>query len=177
MTALTSIPGRGYWIRGARLAVEHHEHSDAAADEHRAPESREKASAPTVYVVDPDKAVRDSLEKFFRLQKFSVRSFSSAEGFLESYNGNRAACLIIEFDLPGLSGLELLETLPGRGIDLPAIVLSGQGNVPNAVRALRAGAVDFIEKPVVPHVLVRQVREAVRQARPVREDSSDSDSR
>ena len=141
------------------------EHRGATAGGGTSPRSSSIDSEPTVYIVDPDEAVRDSLEKLFRLQKFSVRSFSSAEAFLESYNGNKTGCLIVEFDLPGLSGLDLLESLSRREIDLPAIVLSGQGDVSNAVRALRAGAIDFVEKPFVPHVLVRQAREAVRQAR------------
>lgn len=140
-------------------------HGDSNAGGGTAPRSSPNASEPTVYIVDPDEAVRGSLERLLRLQKFSVRSFSSAEAFLESYNTNSAACLIVEFDLPGLSGLGLLNSLSRRKIDLPAIVLSGQGNVSNAVRALRAGAIDFVEKPFVPHVLVRRAREAIRQAR------------
>jgi two-component system response regulator FixJ len=147
------------------IAVVNSEHRDATARGGTSPQASPNASEPTIYIVDPDEPVRESLERLLRLQQFSVRSFSSAEAFLESYNGSKAACLIVEFDLPGLSGLGLLESLSRREIDLPAIVLSGQGNVSNAVRALRAGAIDFVEKPFVPHVLVRQAREAIRQAR------------
>jgi FixJ family two-component response regulator len=120
---------------------------------------------PTVYVVDPDAAVRDSLEKLFRGPELSVLLFCSAEEFLEHYNANEVGCLVIEIELPGISGLDLQAMLPERGIDLPVIVLSSQGNVATAVCALRAGAIDFLEKPFLPQVLLRRVREAVRRAR------------
>jgi two-component system response regulator DctR len=122
------------------------------------------APEPTVYIIDPDDTVRDRLENLFRLRKLPVRSFASAEGFLASYDGTQSGCLILEFDLPGLASVDLLETLAGRKVDLPAIVLSARGSVSSAVRALRAGAADFVEKPFVPHILVRQVREIVRKA-------------
>lgn len=147
------------------IAVMKFEHPDATAGGGTTPPSSPSASESTVYIVDPDEAVRESLDRLFRLHSLSVISFPSAEEFLESFNGNTAACLMVEVDLPGLSGLGLLETLSRREVDLPTIVLSGRGNVPNAVRAFRAGAVDFVEKPFVPHVLVRRAREAIRQAR------------
>ena len=127
------------------------------------PESSSNGPGPTVYIVDPDEAVRNNLESLLRPLRYAVRSFPSAEEFLDRVNGVKTGCLIIESDLPGISGLDLQETLRRQGIDLPVIVLSRQGTVPTAVRALRAGAIDFIEKPFIPHVLVRQVRKAVRQ--------------
>lgn len=125
---------------------------------------RPTGPGPTVYVVDPDETVRNNLEGLFRPLRLAVRSFPSAEEFLDAVNGTRAGCLIVESDLPGISGLDLQDTLYSRGIDLPVIVLSQEGTVPTAVRAIRAGAIDFIEKPFLPNVLVRLVRKTLRFA-------------
>lgn len=123
------------------------------------------SAAPTVYIVDPDEAARDSLEKLFRGIDCRVQSFAAAEEFLDSYRGRGTGCLVLEMDLPGVSGLDLQAMLSRRRIPLPVIALSGQGDILTAVRAIHAGAVDFIEKPYLPQVLVRRVREAIQYLR------------
>jgi two-component system response regulator FixJ len=139
------------------------EHRGPSEFRSRPPEPTEAPGRGTVYIVDPDDGTRARLEKLLRLRGLHVRSFASAEGFLAVYDGPRTACLVVEADLPGLGGIDLLESLGPRHARPPAIVLSASGSVPTAVRALRAGAVDFVEKPFVPHVLVRQVCETLRR--------------
>jgi FixJ family two-component response regulator len=119
-----------------------------------------KAKA-TVYVVDADAAVRDGLHSLLRLLEFNVKSFSSAEEILAEPALASHACIVTEIHLPGMNGLELQEELKARGIDLPIIVLAGRGDVALAVRALRGGAADFIEKPFVDRILTRRIREVL----------------
>ena len=118
---------------------------------------------PIVYVVEPDEAVRDSLRTLIRRSPLSVETFASAEEFLGHYDAGRAGCLVLEMELPGMSGLDLQRHLAERGIDLPVIALSTLGSVTAAVQAMRGGAIDFLEKPYLPRVLMRRVREAVGQ--------------
>ena len=118
---------------------------------------------PTVFVVDDDELARKSVCLLVRSMGVRAESFASAEEFLDEYVEGRSGCLVTDVRMLGMSGLDLQEMLCRQGIDLPVIVLSHEGSVPTAVRALRAGAIDFVEKPFVPQVLVRQVRKAVRQ--------------
>lgn len=119
---------------------------------------------PTVYVIDADPAVRDGLQSLLRQLSLEVEAFSSAESFLAQPELAKRACVVTEVQLPGLGGLELQSELKSRGVDLPVIVLASRGDVATAVRALRAGAVDFIEKPFVDRVLTERIKEAL--ARP-----------
>src|SRR5437667_10564557 len=100
-----------------------------------------------VYVVDDDEAVRDSLSALLESKAFAVRSFASALEFLEAAPSLPAGCLIVDIRMPEMDGLELQQRLVERGLDFPLIVITGHGEVPLAVRAMKAGAVDFIEKP------------------------------
>jgi len=102
-----------------------------------------------VYVIDDDDAARDALAFLLTVSKFSV-AFDSAVAFLDSVAGLQAGCIVTDVRMPQLTGLDLLRRLAGRGIDWPVIVITGQGDVGIAVEALRAGAVDFFEKPY-PH--------------------------
>lgn len=117
---------------------------------------------PTVYVVDEDAAVRESLGSLLGLLDLDIQTFPTAEAFLEAYDPQRPGCLVTEVYLRGMSGLDLLEHLQDEAIDLPVIVVASHGDVPMAVRALRAGARDFIEKPFVDRVLVESIRRALR---------------
>lgn len=101
----------------------------------------------TVFVVDDDEAVRDSLRWLLEANGYHVRGFDSAEGFLSHYNRNQVACLILDVRMPGMSGLELQEHLLAQKINIPIIFVTGHGDVPMAVTTMKKGAVDFIEKP------------------------------
>src|ERR1700756_4604134 len=100
-----------------------------------------------VYVVDDDEAVRDSLSVLLESKAFAVRSFASALEFLEAAPSAPAGCLIVDIRMPEMDGLELQQHLTDRSLDFSLIVITGHGDVPLAVRAMKAGAVDFIEKP------------------------------
>jgi len=99
-----------------------------------------------VYIVDDDAAVRDSLRMLLESAGYAVRGFDAAQSFLSDADLDRG-CLVVDIRMPGMSGLELQEELVRRNVSLPVIVITGHGDVPLAVRAMTAGAVDFIEKP------------------------------
>lgn len=116
------------------------------------------AAAATVYVVDDDKAVRESLRWLLESVGLRVALYASADAFLTSYTPQMAGCLVVDVRLPGMSGLDLQQTLTHRGVRLPVIVITGHGDVPVAVRAMKAGAIDFIEKPFSDQTLLDRVR-------------------
>ncbi len=115
----------------------------------------------TVFVVDDDDAVRDSLRWLMRSVGLSVETFSSAQSFLDGYDRSVPGCLVLDIRMPGMSGLDLQEKLAGEGVALPVIVISGHADVPMAVRALKAGAFDFIEKPFNDQLLLDCVQRAI----------------
>ena len=102
--------------------------------------------AEPVYIVDDDAAVRDSLRMLLESAGYAVQGFDTARSFLSDADLDRG-CLVVDIRMPGMSGLELQEELGRRDVALPVIVITGHGDVPLAVRAMTAGAVDFIEKP------------------------------
>ncbi len=101
----------------------------------------------TIYIVDDDEAVRDSLQWLLEGQDYRVRCFESAETFLGRYDPREVACLIADVRMDGMSGLELQERLLERQSPLPIIFITGHGDVPMAVDAMKKGALDFIQKP------------------------------
>jgi len=116
---------------------------------------------PTVFVVDDDPAVRDALRLLIRSVQLEVEVFASAHDFLRAIDGERAGCLVLDIRMPGMSGLELQERLAEEGVGLPVIMITGHGDVPMAVRALKTGAFDFIEKPFNDQVLLDCVKRAL----------------
>jgi FixJ family two-component response regulator len=110
-----------------------------------------------VYVVDDDEAMRDSLVWLLESNGFAVEAFPSAEAFLERWHGDMRGCLVLDVRMPGMSGLELHERLSARSAVLPIVFVTGHGDVPMAVSALKKGAVDFIEKPFNDRDLLRLV--------------------
>lgn len=116
----------------------------------------------TIFIVDDDAAVRSLLESVFLAAGYSVRSFGDCESFLQTAERDTNACLLLDEHLPGMSGFQLLETLAEAGRHLPAIMVTGQGDVKMAVRAMQAGVVDFIEKPVGEEELRRCVVRALK---------------
>ena len=119
----------------------------------------------TVYVVDDDEAVRDSVQWLLEGQDFRVRSFESAEVFLARYDPREVACLIVDIRMDGMSGLELQDRLIERHSPLPIAFITGHGDVPLAVDTMKKGALDFIQKPFNEQQLVPLVERMLEQAR------------
>jgi two-component system response regulator FixJ len=117
-----------------------------------------------VFIVDDEPAIRDSLALLLRSVGLPTRTFASAAEFLAAFRPVDHACLLADVRMPGMSGLELQETLRARGVRLPAIILTGHGDIAMAVRAMKAGASDFIEKPFNDQVLIDAVHRALAEA-------------
>jgi len=124
-----------------------------------------------VYIVDDDEAVRDSLSVLLESKAFAVRSFASALEFLEAAPSLPAGCLIVDIRMPEMDGLELQQHLIDRSLDFSLIVITGHGDVPLAVRAMKAGAVDFIQKPFASEAILNSLDTALaRLAAPNEQD-------
>jgi two-component system, LuxR family, response regulator FixJ len=119
---------------------------------------------PDVHVIDDDEAVRESIDFLLRAAGLSVRTYESATSFLEAAPKIMAGCVITDVRMPGLSGIELLRRLQEMRIGLPVIVITGHGDVPLAVEAMKCGAVDFLEKPFDDDVLLASVRAALNRS-------------
>ncbi|MCP3917150.1 MAG: response regulator transcription factor [bacterium] len=114
-----------------------------------------------VFVVDDDPAMRDSLRFLISSINLNVECFASAEEFLKAYDPERAGCIVLDVRMPGISGLELQERLKQDRFAPPVLLITGHGDIPMAVRALKAGAVDFIEKPFSDQVLLERIQQAL----------------
>jgi two-component system, LuxR family, response regulator FixJ len=124
----------------------------------------------TVFVIDDNVGVRKSLRALLESAGLAVETYESGEEFLAVYDPERRGCLVLDVRLRNSSGLDLQDELRRRKAMIPIIVLTGHGNVPTSVRALKAGAVDFLQKPAPPKLLLERVRAAInsdRQARAV----------
>jgi len=130
---------------------------------------------PTVFVVDDDPSVLRAISRLLRLE-FAVEAFDSPSAFLESLRPDAPGCILLDLALPGVSGLELQERLVASGCKQPVVFLSGQGSVRTSVQAMRAGALDFIEKPWENDSLLNTVRRALERDREMRMRRSASDS-
>ena len=126
----------------------------------------------TVFVVDDDRAVRESLALLVQSVGLEVETFAGDGEFLDAYGPERRGCLITDIRMPGMSGLELQERLTADGYRIPVIVLTGFGDVPAAVRALKGGAVDFVEKPFNPQALLDLVQQAIVKDTELREQAA-----
>ena len=115
----------------------------------------------TVFVVDDDPAVRKALQRLFRSAGLHVETFAEAQEFLVDRRPDTLGCLVLDLRLPGISGLDLQEQLAAAHLDLPIIFLTGYGTVPESVRAMKAGAVEFLEKPVDDQTLLAAVNQAL----------------
>lgn len=113
--------------------------------------------AATIYVVDDDDAVRDSLQALLESRGFAAAAYDSAEAFLAAYRPGGAACALVDLRMEGMDGIALLERLRADGIRLPVVLITGHGDVPVAVRAMKAGAADFIEKPYSNETLLASI--------------------
>lgn len=118
-----------------------------------------------VYVVDDDRAVRESLRWLIESVGLEAATFEDPEMLLEACQPERCGCIILDVRMPAMSGLDLQEVLKQRGIEVPVLIVTGHGDVPMAVRALKAGAFDFIEKPYNDQLLLERVQQAIEQHR------------
>jgi len=126
----------------------------------------------TVFIVDDDEAVRDSLRALVETEGYAVQDFSSATGFLDGFVQPEAGCLVVDVRMPDMDGLALQAELADRGIGLPVIVVTGHGDVPLAVQAMKAGAVDFIEKPFNDQQMLDAIGRALEMAHDRQNQSS-----
>jgi two-component system, LuxR family, response regulator FixJ len=117
-----------------------------------------------VIVVDDDEAVLDSLQIMLEAEGFAVQTFDRARALVESYDGAAGSCIVTDVRMPDMDGMALLQALKARGPMPPVIVMTGHGDVPLAVRAMKLGARDFIEKPFNPGVLIGCIKEALTSA-------------
>jgi two-component system response regulator FixJ len=120
-----------------------------------------KLNGSTVFVVDDDTSVRRSVESLVDSVGLASRSFDSAQSFLSETQPDQGGCLVLDVRMPGMSGLDLLDRLRQDGYTLPVIMMTGWADVPMAVRALKAGAVEFLQKPVNEQVLIDHVQSAL----------------
>jgi RNA polymerase sigma factor (sigma-70 family) len=118
-------------------------------------------SKPTVFVVDDDEEVRSALKLLFESVGLPVICYPSALAYLEQFNESLPGCLVVDIRMPGMSGLDMQEKLAERPIHPPVIIITGHGDVPMAVRAVQAGAVNFIEKPFRDQILLDSVHRAI----------------
>ena len=129
----------------------------------------------TVFIVDDDEGMRRGLEFLVRSAGYEAKCFESAPPFLEFYKPTMRGCLLLDVRMPGMSGLELQEHLQSRRIGIPVIIVTAFANVPMAVRAIQAGAFDFIEKPFEGAALLTRVRRALAQDEQIRADGEDTE--
>jgi FixJ family two-component response regulator len=121
--------------------------------------------SPIVFVVDEDISVRESLERLIQRQGWQAETFQSAEEFLSRPRPFVPSCLILDLSVPDGNGLELQETIARERTDMPIIFISGCGDIPTTVRAMKAGAVDFLVKPLSNEIFLRAVREGLERSR------------
>lgn len=118
---------------------------------------------PCVFIVDDDYAVRDGLGLVLETAGLTCQTFESAEHFLQAYCPGQPSCLLLDVNMPGLDGLELQAELIRRDMRLPIIFLTAYGDIPMSVRAIKAGAVDFLTKPVPAQLLIERIQTALQQ--------------
>lgn len=119
---------------------------------------------PTIFIVDDDSAVRDSLSLMIEQENISVCTFDSAEAFLNAYQPESGSCAIVDIRMSGMDGMELHQLLLARHISLPIIFLTGHGDIPLSVQAMKAGAVDFLTKPVTREKLIASIKTALQKS-------------
>jgi two-component system response regulator FixJ len=118
--------------------------------------------AATVHIVDDDPGVRKSLQLVMESASLAARVYESGEAFLDAVDPREPGCIVLDLRMPGLSGIEVLQKLRSQNIRIPAIVISGHADVPTAIRSMKLGAIDLLQKPFEPRTLLEAVEGAVR---------------
>lgn len=126
-----------------------------------------------VYIVDDDEAVRDAIGLLLDTVDIPWRSFVDAQAFLQAFEADMGGCLVLDIRMPGMSGLDLQEELIRRHSSIPIIFITGHGDIPMAVEAMRRGAVDFLRKPFRDQELLDRIQEALTQDRAIQAQSAD----
>jgi FixJ family two-component response regulator len=126
-----------------------------------------------VFVVDDDVSVREALESLVRSAGFRVESFASAEEFMARRRGDESGCLVLDVRLPDLSGIDLQKRMARLHLDLPIIFITGHGDVPTTVKAMKGGALDFLTKPFVDRDLLDAIRNAIERHRATRQERTE----
>lgn len=125
--------------------------------------------SPIVYVVDDDPSVRRSLARLIRSAGFRVETFAQAQDFLDQKENLDPNCLVLDVNLPGLSGLDVQKELSSRGYSMPIVFITGYGTIPMTVQAMKGGAVEFLEKPIDHQVLMNAIHQAIKKDRQMKQ--------
>jgi len=128
-----------------------------------------KEETPLVYVVDDDPSIRKALERLLRSAGYDAKTFASALEFMDFDHPDVSGCLVLDIKMPKLSGLELQERMAEKGIFIPIIFITGHGTVPDSVRAMKAGAMDFLQKPFKDSELLDMVSQGIQRHRRLRQ--------
>lgn len=119
---------------------------------------------PTVIIIDDDSSIRTAIARLLKSAGFRTRTFSSAKEFLENdFFPEDTTCLVLDVKMPGMSGIDLQEELQRKALNLPIVFITGQGSIPMSVKAMKSGAVDFLEKPFEDHTLIQAISTAIEQ--------------
>ncbi len=127
---------------------------------------------PTVFVVDDDSGVRDTLRWLVESVGLKIETFASAQEFLNAYDPSRPGCLVTDVRMPGMSGIELQSKLAAEKVTLPIIVVSGYADVPTAVRSMKRGAIDFVEKPFDEQMMLERIQLSILEDARLRQERS-----
>ena len=133
-----------------------------------------KSATDMVFVIDDDQSIREALKSLIRSVRLSVETFASAQEFLQSPRPDVPSCLILDVRMPGLSGLDLQRDLTEANIHIPIIFITGHGDIPMSVRAMKAGAVEFLTKPFRDQDLLDAIQQALERDRQVRSQQADT---
>lgn len=125
----------------------------------------------TIHIIDDDPSMLKYLSTLVNTVNYSSKTYDNADEFLEGYSNDGLGCLVLDLRLPGINGLELHEQLPTNGIDLPVIMISGFGDISTAVRAMKSGVLDFLEKPFKGQDLLDLIHKAIGQHKIIREQN------
>ena len=126
-----------------------------------------------IAIVDDDFSAREGLSSLIRSTGFEVETFASAQEFLARHGAEAPSCLVLDLQLPGLSGLDLQKRMAAAGLEIPIVFLTGHGNIPASVQAIKAGAVEFLTKPFDEQALLRAIQEAVERDRRARRQQAE----
>jgi len=132
-----------------------------------------RESRPVIAVVDDDPSVREGLQSLIRSAGWSVETFASAQEFLARPRAKAPSCLILDLQLPDLSGLDLQKRMAATNLEIPIVFLTGHGDIPASVQAMKAGALEFLTKPVDEQDLLRAIQEAIDRDRRTRQQHAD----
>lgn len=129
-------------------------------------------TAATVFIIDDDPAIRDALSLMIEQEHIAVATFENAQAFLDSCQSECYGCAIIDIRMPGMDGMQLQEVLSKRNMHLPVIFLTGHGDIPMSVQAMKAGAMDFLTKPVTRDKLLASVRLAIQKSQRIMSENA-----